>query len=292
MPKGKIIKGIAGFYYIYVTGNGVYECKAKGIFRNKNIKPLIGDNVEIDILDDESKTGNIIQVLDRSNSLVRPSVANIDQAVIVFSAKAPKPNLMLLDKFLIATEKEKIHSIICFNKMDLDLDEANKYKEIYEKAGYEVVLTSTYKSINIEILKEKLYNKTNVFAGPSGVGKSSLLNTLSEKINVEIGEISQKIERGKHTTRHAELIRFYENSFVVDTPGFSSLNIEEIHEDELKSLFIEFKKHEDSCRFYGCNHLKEPDCSVKEAVGNGLIAESRYENYKYIFEEINNNRRW
>lgn len=289
---GKIIKGIAGFYYVHVPKKGVFECKAKGIFRNKNIKPLIGDNVEIDIIDLEEKIGNIIKINERSNQLIRPTVANIDQAIIVFSVDNPKPNLNLLDRFLIATEKEDINSIVCFNKVDLDKEEAKTYENIYTKAGYKVFQTSIKLNIGIDSLKETLYDKTSVFAGPSGVGKSSLLNMLDAEIELETGEVSHKIKRGKHTTRHAELISFHDDSYVVDTPGFSSLSLDEIEENDLKNYFKEFVKYESDCRFYGCNHLSEPDCKVKEAIENNEISKSRYNSYKLIYDELKNIRRW
>lgn len=290
---GKIIKGIAGFYYIHVPEKGVFECKARGVFRNKKIKPLIGDNVEIDVLANEDMKGNILKILPRTNSLVRPTVANIDQAVIVFAVNNPKPNFNLLDKFLIMAERENIHVIICFNKVDtLPREEVNQIKYAYNKTGYEVILTSAINDIGITPLTEVLYNKTTVFAGPSGVGKSSILNEIQSEEELEIGEISDKIKRGKHTTRHAMLLAFHKDSYVVDTPGFSSLCIDEIEKDELKNYFIEFKKYEDYCKFSGCNHISEPQCAVKDAVDSGDISSSRYESYKLLYDELKDIRRW
>ncbi|MCT4598701.1 MAG: ribosome small subunit-dependent GTPase A [Vallitalea sp.] len=290
---GKIIKGIAGFYYIHIPEKGIFECKARGVFRNKNIKPLIGDNVEIDILENEDMKGNILEILPRTNSLIRPTVANVDQAVIVFAVNNPKPNFNLLDKFLIMAERQNIDVIICFNKLDtLCEEEVKKIEEAYVKTGYRVILTSAKQDIGIKLLKESLYNKTTVFAGPSGVGKSSILNEIQSEEKLETGEISNKIKRGKHTTRHATLLAFHKDSYVVDTPGFSSLCIEDIEKEQLKQYFIEFDKYEDSCRFYGCNHISEPNCAVKDAVNNGDISDTRYESYKLLYNELKDIRRW
>lgn len=290
---GKIIKGIAGFYYIHVPEKGIYECKARGVFRNKKIKPLIGDNVEIDVLENETMKGNILEILPRKNSLVRPTVANIDQVVIVFAVENPKPNFNLLDKFLIMAEKENIEVIICFNKVDTVTDEeVEDIKQIYKDTGYNVLMTSAVKDVGISVLRDILYDKTTVFAGPSGVGKSSILNLIQSVEELETGEVSQKIKRGKHTTRHATLLAFDKDSYVVDTPGFSSLYINEIEKDDLKNYFIEFKRYEDQCKFYGCNHISEPCCAVKDAIENGEISRSRYESYKLLYNELKDIRRW
>lgn len=290
---GKIIKGIAGFYYIHVPEKGIYECKARGVFRNKKIKPLIGDNVEIDILENEDMKGNILEILPRKNSLVRPTVANIDQVVIVFAVENPKPNFNLLDKFLIMAERENISVVICFNKVDTVSDEdLDDIRNIYKDTGYDVLLTSATKDIGISPLRKILYDKTTVFAGPSGVGKSSILNLIQSVEMLETGEVSEKIKRGKHTTRHATLLAFDKDSYVVDTPGFSSLYIDEIEKDDLKNYFIEFKKYEDYCKFYGCNHISEPDCAVKHALENGEISKLRYESYKMLYDELKDIRRW
>jgi len=292
--NGKIVKGIAGFYYVDVPNVGLIECKARGIFRNKNVKPLIGDNVIIDIIEGEENKGNIIEILERKNELIRPAVANIDQAIIVFSVNNPKPNLNLLDKFLIMTEMKNIKAIICFNKIDtLDVDETEKISEIYNQTGYPVFLTSANKKIGTEELSSTLRNATTVFAGPSGVGKSSLLNIVQSVVNLETGEISKKIKRGKHTTRHAELICIEENSYVVDTPGFSSLYFNDLEADDIKYYFKEFRQYEDSCRFHGCNHINEPDCAVKSALENNKISQSRYNNYRMFYDEIKDiKRKW
>ncbi|MCT4544229.1 MAG: ribosome small subunit-dependent GTPase A [Vallitalea sp.] len=290
---GKIIKGIAGFYYIHVPNKGVFECKARGVFRNKKIKPLIGDNVEIDVLENEELKGNILEVLPRKNSLVRPTVSNIDQAVIVFALDNPKPNFNLLDKFLIMAERQNIHVVICFNKVDtVSKQEAEEIKKIYISAGYNVLLTSAIGDIGISPLKDILINNTTVFAGPSGVGKSSILNLVQKVEDLETGEISQKIKRGKHTTRYATLLAFDKYSYVVDTPGFSSLDINDIEKDDLKNYFIEFERYKDKCKFYGCNHISEPNCAVKDALEKGEISKSRYDSYTLLYNELKDIRRW
>ncbi len=285
--NGKIIKGIGGFYYVHVPNEGVFECRAKGIFRNQKVKPLIGDNVVLEAMQVEQMKANIAKILPRHNELVRPCVSNIDQVIVVFSVNRPKPNLNLLDRFLISIEKEDIKAVVCFNKIDiLSRDESEQLKDIYKKAGYRVHLTSAKEKVGLSELLEELYERTSVFAGPSGVGKSSLLNVFQNKVILETGEISKKIARGKHTTRHAELIAFNKDSYVVDTPGFSSLYLDQIDKEELKDYFIDFKPYYPSCRFHGCNHIDEPDCAVKEAVRNHEISLSRYESYKLLFEEL------
>lgn len=289
---GKIIKGIGGFYYVHLADSNIYECKAKGIFRNRKIKPTIGDNVEIDIISQDDLTGNISMILDRSSLLVRPAVANVDQAVIIFSLTQPEPNYNLLDRFLIMMQMQGVETIICMNKSDIcDENEANKIKDIYENCGYKVVIASAENSTGIEDLKAVIKDKTTVFAGPSGVGKSSLLNEISPRANVETGEISNKIKRGKHTTRHSELIHIEGDTYIMDTPGFSSLSIEGLEAEEVKNYYDEFIPFASECKFNGCIHINEPKCKVKEHL-NKEISELRYSNYKQIYEEIKNTRRW
>lgn len=290
---GKIIKGIGGFYYVHVPGNGLYECRAKGIFRKEKIKPLIGDNVEISLISEKDKTGNVDKIYPRDNSLVRPTVANIDQAVIVFAVSQPDPNYNLLDRFLVMVEREGIDALICFNKIDILSDEAvSEIIEKYENTGYKVVTTSSIEGHGVADLTESLYGKTTVFAGPSGVGKSSLLNIIQDELTLETGTVSEKIGRGRHTTRHAELICFHEDSYVVDTPGFSSLNLEAMEAEDLKHYFIEFEGFEPYCKFGGCNHLNEPKCGIKEAVADGEISESRYLSYTQLMAELKDIKKW
>lgn len=285
--QGKIIKGIAGFYYVYVENKGIYECKAKGIFRNKSIKPLVGDNVAIDIIDEQEKKGNITDILERKNELIRPAVANVDQAMIVFAVKKPNPNLNLLDRFLVMMEFQNIDTVICFNKTDIGDDAfMHSLKETYTKAGYKVMFASAAQNDGVDLVKEVLQNKSTVFAGPSGVGKSSMLNALTKDYTMETGEISEKIGRGKHTTRHSEIFRIGEQSYVFDTPGFSSLFVPGMTKEKLEYCFPEFLEYTKQCRFVGCAHDSEPDCAVKQALEEGKISESRYENYKLMYEEL------
>lgn len=289
--QGKIIKGIAGFYYVHVVHSGIYECKAKGVFRNKKIKPLVGDNVEIEILDEENRIGNIINIYDRENELIRPAVSNISQALVVFAIANPMPNLNLLDRFLVMMERNGIDTIICFNKIDLvDEEEILKLRDIYVKAGYHVMFTSTKENMGIEEVLRVIDGKTTAFAGPSGVGKSSLLNALIPEANSQTGEISEKIKRGKHTTRHTEIFNVSNDTYLMDTPGFSSLYVNDFEKEELKDYFREFIEYNDGCRFTGCVHVNEPDCLVKEAVENGEISQSRYDNYILMYEEIKNKK--
>lgn len=290
---GKIIKGIAGAYYVHVVGFGIYECKAKGIFRHKNIKPLVGDNVEIDVLDEKEMTGNIIEIYDRTNELIRPAVANIDQALVVFSVKSPMPNLNLLDRFLVMMESQDVPTIICFNKVDLVKDEELlELKNIYSSASYEVVFASAANGYGVDVVKEKLKNKTTSLAGPSGVGKSSMINALIPDVFAKTGDISKKIERGKHTTRHTEIMNVEEDTYIMDTPGFSSMDIPSCEKEDLKMYFPEIYRYEGECRFNGCIHIGEPDCKVKENVTTGIISKSRYENYKILFDEIKSKRKY
>ena len=291
--KGKIIKGIAGFYYVHVVESGVYECKAKGIFRKEKTKPLVGDNVEIEILDEKEREGNLTQILPRKNELIRPAVSNIDQALVVFAAARPAPHFYLLDRFLVMMERKEIPVILCFNKKDLASEpQTEKLKTVYEGCGCPVVFTSVSLKQNIEEVRRLLAGKTTAVAGPSGVGKSSLINLLKPDANMETGSISRKIERGRHTTRHSELFHLEGDAYIMDTPGFSSLYVNDFEKEELKYCFPEFMPYEGSCRFGGCDHNNEPDCAVKEAVEQGEIHTIRYENYRDMYEELKNKRRY
>ena len=290
--QGKIIKGIAGFYYIE-TEQGLYECKAKGAFRNQKMKPLVGDNVDISIQDEENRKGNIQEILPRKNQLIRPSVANVDQAVVIFAAASPAPNLNLLDRFLISMEQYEVETIICFNKSDLVTnEEQDALRKIYEPCGYRVIFTSVKDNCGLSEVIELLKGKTTVLAGPSGVGKSSMINYLKPDANMETGQISRKIERGKHTTRHSELFELEKDSYIMDTPGFTSLYVNNLEKEELSLYFPEFEEYRNLCRFQGCMHLMEPDCRVKEAVEHGEISSCRYENYKLFYEELKDKKRY
>lgn len=291
--QGKIIKGIAGFYYIYAEDGNVYECKAKGIFRKDNFKPLVGDNVEITVLNEEKKEGSVTSILPRRNSLIRPAVANVDQAFLIFAMENPKPNFLLLDRFLIMMKQQEIPAVICFNKKDVgEKEEMEKLYEIYTGCGYRVVLSSTYEGEGMDEIHEILKGKTTVVAGPSGVGKSSITNCMQGEVQMETGEISKKLKRGKHTTRHSQVIPVEKNTFLVDTPGFSSLYLTDMKEEELRDYFPEFVMYEPQCRFQGCMHIHEPGCAVKRALSEGKISQQRYDNYLALYEELKEKRRY
>ena len=286
--KGKIIKGIAGFYYVHVPKEDlIYECKAKGIFRNQNIKPLVGDDVEINTDDQPEGRGIITNVLPRKTELIRPAVANVDQAMVIFAAAEPEPNLNLLDRFLIMMRRQKVSTVVCFNKNDIvKQKDMSLLIDTYERCGYEVVSISVLQNDGLPIIYRILNGKTTVLAGPSGVGKSSLINILKPGAQMEIGQVSEKIKRGRHTTRHSELIYIENGTYVMDTPGFSSLYINELEKEELKDYFNEFKEYENNCRFIGCMHLNEPGCAVKDALSEGQISSIRYDNYKTLYNEL------
>lgn len=294
---GKIIKGISGFYYVYVAGSGIFTCKAKGVFRKDGVKPLVGDDVVLEEVEGEDHIGNVVEILPRKSELIRPAVANVDQALLIFALKSPDPNLMLLDKFLVMMEERNLPTIICFNKEDL-VDKAyiDELRQIYENAGYTVVVTSAKNEgvDGVGTLRELLAGRTSTVAGPSGAGKSTIVNLLvgDEERVMETGDVSRKNQRGKQTTRHCELLPIGEETFIMDTPGFSSVFLPDIEAGQLELLFPEFIEPSQQCRFIGCAHYREPDCAVKAAVDDGLIFSSRYENYTYMYDELNSKRKY
>ena len=291
--QGKIIKGIAGFYYIYAENDEIYECKAKGIFRKDKQKPLVGDNVEIEVLDEQEKEGSVTAILPRKNSLIRPAVANVDQALLIFAAASPNPNFNLLDRFLVMMGRQDVPVILCFNKCDLITEEQQQeIAAIYEASGCKILFVSAKKELGLKELQEILEGKTTTVAGPSGVGKSSLINLLAPEACMETGEISKKIERGRHTTRHAELIQLKGDGYIMDTPGFSSLYLPEMEKEELQDCYPEFAAFEPYCRFQGCSHINEPDCGVKEALSEGKIHPVRYENYCQLSGELKDRKKY
>ena len=291
MIEGRIIKGIGGFYYVE-TKNGLYECRARGIFRKNKITPLVGDRVKISIVDEENKKGVVEEIQKRETELVRPPIANVNKALIVFAVKNPTPHLSLLDRFIVLAERENLEIVIVLTKIDLDDDNTfEKIKNIYEPCGYKVIGVSNFEKINIDKVKEELKDNTVVFAGPSGVGKSSLLNEIDSNFKLKTGDVSDKIKRGRHTTRHAELFELEFGGLVADTPGFSSLTLDDIDDIELKEYFIEFEEY-DGCKFGSkCIHENEPNCAVKEAVENGEIPKERYESYIQLLNEIRQGKR-
>lgn len=287
--QGRITKGIAGFYYVYVEEKGLFECKAKGLFRKQKIKPMVGDMVEIDVISDVEMTGNVISILPRKTELIRPAVANADQAVIIFSVKSPEPNLNLLDRFLVMMEQQQVSTVICFNKCDLaSEEEIHALKEIYKDCGCELLFISAKEQEGITAFRELLKGKITVVAGPSGVGKSSTINLLQSDVQMETGAISVKLERGKHTTRHSQLIYIEEDTYIFDTPGFSSLYLMDMEASELKDYYPEYVELAPECRFQGCVHINEPNCRVKQAIADKELSRIRYENYKTIYEECKN----
>lgn len=290
MLEGIITKGIGGFYYVRV-GDTTYECRARGLFRKQNIKPQVGDKVRIRVSEDS--LGYVEEVLPRTTELIRPPVSNVNQAIIVFAIRKPDPNMWLLDRFLLLASSEDLEVVICINKVDMATEqEVEEMKDIYKNTGYKVITTSTVDETGIDELRDILKDKITVFAGPSGVGKSTLLNMIQPNLKLETGVISEKTSRGKHTTRHTELIELESGGFVLDTPGFSSLDLDFLSEDTLEQHFPEIHEKGRECRFNGCKHLKEPGCAVKESVESGEISQTRYDNYAMFLKEIIDNRRY
>ncbi|MBO8167835.1 MAG: ribosome small subunit-dependent GTPase A [Thermoanaerobacteraceae bacterium] len=284
MAEGIILKGYSGFYYVQTGDGQVVECSLRGRFRQKKVKFLPGDRVEISVVDE--KRGVIEELLPRETELLRPPVANVDQVILVTSLEAPPPDLVLLDRLLVFVEHISIMPVICFNKIDIaDKENSQDIINIYDSIGYPVVITSAKTGEGIEKLSDYLDGHITVLAGPSGAGKSSILNALNPEFQLQTGKVSEKVRRGRHTTRHTELLPL-NKGLVADTPGFSRINLPDIPREELSFLFPEMDVFRDRCRFNTCLHDKEPDCGVKEAVRQGKISRSRYENYLQFLEEI------
>ncbi len=289
---GRIIRGVGGNYFVYLEDKGLYMCRARGIFRKHNIKPNVGDLVEIDITHEGDKEGNLTKIYPRKNQLVRPMVANVDQAMVLFSIKDPEPNHHLLSCFLVTMQQQEVPVMICFNKIDLASgEEIRQLEDDYSGTGYELMFISAREKEGLQSLQERIQGKTTVMAGPSGVGKSSLLNCLSTGKQMETGAISRKIRRGRHTTRHSELIHIGPDTYMMDTPGFSSLYLSGIEKEELKKYFPEFHPYEGRCRFLDCNHINEPECAVREGLLEGRISRRRYEDYCLFYEELRDRRK-
>ncbi len=283
--KGLLTKGIGGFYYVE-TENGCYECKARGVFRKNEITPTVGDSVEISVVSEEQKKGSLDVIHPRKNLLIRPSIANVDHFIIVAPAKSPDFDTFFVDKLLVFCELYDIEPLIVINKTDIEKGET--YGELYQRIGYSVLYTSTVTGEGIDEVKRSISGGINVFAGFSGAGKSSLLNELIENVDLKTGEIS-KLTRGRHTTRHSELFGIAPKTYVADTPGFSSLEID-FAISNLDTMFPEFR--EIACQFKGCSHTKEKGCGIIEALQNGEIAHSRYQSYLQIYEKIKDIKPW
>lgn len=287
--QGIVVKTIADFYYVKVDGK-IYESKARGILKKNKEIPLVGDNVIVTISSDENAV--IEKILKRSVELIRPKVSNVDQAIIIVALKNPNPHKNMIDKLTVLIEKAGLDIVLCFNKRDLDSEGIFKeFYDIYKTTGYKIVSTSAFDNTGLSDLKDILKDKLSVFAGPSGVGKSSILNVLNKDLHLKTGVISEKIKRGKHTTRHSELIELDFGGYVVDTPGFTSLDVTSIEESELREYFPEFEEINEQCKFSDCLHENEPNCALKDAMKNGKISESRYKSYLYFLNEIREYRR-
>jgi ribosome biogenesis GTPase len=284
--SGIIVKGIGGFYYVAAPG-GVYECTARGIFRKEDITPLPGDKVLISVIDEAKKNGCIDEILPRKSFLARPAVANVDQIIITVAVKLPDPDLFLVDKLLISAEKEGLNIVLGINKIDLnDEDKQKEMIKAYSKTNYKLILTSSKTGEGFDKLRQVLSGRISVLAGQSGVGKSTILNRLMNAEIMETGSVSNKIKRGRHTTRHVELIQLDKGGYIVDTPGFSSLELTDIPFEELQLYYPEFSGYMGRCRFNGCSHTAEPGCSVKDALNEGIIDAGRYNRYLQLYSAL------
>lgn len=289
--KGLIVKGIGGFYYVD-TAAGIIEAKGRGIFKKDGITLAVGDIVELEIIDEEEKKGVINSIYPRKNQFIRPPIANVDTFVVVFAAAKPKPNLILVDKFLVMAEMHGVEAVICINKSDLVSPETlAEYKAIYEDI-YPVIAVSARTGEGLDRLKEAISGKTAALAGPSGVGKSTILNALIPHANMETGSVSEKTKRGKHTTRHVEIFDAEGGGRIFDTPGFTSFEILEAEEDNLMHYYPDIDKYSGGCYYDNCRHLKEPQCAVREALEDGKIHKLRYQSYAANMEEIKNRRKY
>lgn len=308
--KGRIIKGIGGFYYVDAAehtddiaenicdnsiknnkynsdadknvDNGIYKCSARGKFRQQKLTPLVGDIVIADV-DTSDGCGVVNEILPRSNAVLRPPVANVTQMAVIVAAANPRPSLYLTDKLLISAEAVGIDVVVCINKTDID--DGDELFEIYQKAGYKVIKTCAENGTNINLLTDALKDNITVFAGNSGVGKSSLLNRVTNTCMFETGEVSQKAERGKHTTRHTELVKLKNGGYIIDTPGFGTIDMTSFDNLDYVGLFREFNDYTGSCRFNDCRHIAEPDCGILNAVEKGKISKSRHESYVRMVKE-------
>ncbi len=296
MPVGIILKGVGGFYDVLADEDGLsedkllkcYSCKVRGIHRKQGeMTPLPGDRVTFDVLDEKRKVGHIDQILERTNTFTRPAVANIDQLAIVLAVNNPQPDLMLVDKLLITCQAKDIRPLIIINKADLDTgNQVDNLIKVYQKTGFSILLLSKFNGEAYDMLHKELVGFTTAFAGQSGVGKSTILNTVLNNWLMETGDISDRIQRGKHTTRHVQLFRLDKGGFILDTPGFSAFSITEVNHDVLTGYYPEFIDVTDSCRFKGCSHTGEPDCAVRSLYDEGKVDEGRYNRYIELYKEL------
>ena len=286
MPKGIIICTSSNVYQVVENGK-VYKCLARGKFKKEKISPLVGDEVEFTITNSEKQEGVIEQILPRKNELKRPKMANLTQLILVVSMKMPSPDLLLLDKQLVFAEFMGLKATIVLNKVDLeDKEEIDRIAKLYESIGYKVIQTNAKEGIKVGEIKTLLEGETTAFAGNSGVGKSTLINSIFEQELTQEGDISDKNQRGKNTTTSTTLYKYKENSYIADTPGFSTFEINEIPKEDLCHYFVEFVPYLDKCEFQGCSHIKEENCGVKEALEAGKISSQRYENYVKIYNNL------
>lgn len=300
MPEGLIVKALSGYYYVKpdsAAEEATIQCRGRGILKKNGLTPLVGDHVVY--TPTENGEGILEQLNPRTTELIRPPVANAELAVLLFSVREPDLNLQLLDKFLVHIEHAGLQVLICLTKEDLLPDEAyleadsmtRQVEQMYKEIGYDVIVTSSVSGLGTEDVKQKLQNKISVFSGQSGVGKSSLLNAMVPNLLLETGKISMKLGRGKHTTRHVELIPLGNGGYVADTPGFSQLDFLELGVEELSTCFPEFLVYADGCKFRGCTHLHEPGCQVRQALEENKIMKTRYEHYAQFHEEMKEKKR-
>lgn len=292
MTRGKIIRGVGGFYYVHTGGGTILTCRARGLFRKNGVKPLVGDWAEVEESAVPDGEANVVRIFPRKNALIRPAVSNVDLVIPVQAVRTPDPQLYLLDQYLVNMEKQDLPAALLFTKADLDRDGALAHlTAIYRSAGYRVLAVSAETGEGIDALRDLIRGKTAVLAGPSGAGKSTLTNLLCPLASMATGELSRKISRGKQTTRHAELFPVEEGTYLLDTPGFTSVFVD-AEADELRLLFPEMREREGSCRFTGCRHLTEPGCAVKRDLAGGLIARERYESYQKLMKELSERRQY
>ncbi len=293
LHHGKIIRGVGGFYYVYREDGQIYACRARGLFRKDKIKPLPGDDAAFIVTDENDREGSVVQILPRRNRLIRPEIANADQTLVVFAVRRPDPNLSLLDRLLIEVEQKELDPVICFNKTDAAKPgDIERLMSIYRDAGYPIFFISCATGEGIEELKLQLAHKTTVLMGNSGVGKSTLINLLCPQAQMETGDISEKLKRGRHTTRHTELFYLSEDTYLMDTPGFSAMDLIGPEAVDLRFYYREFDPYYPDCRFNDCTHTEEKDCAVRAAVVRGDINRDRYEQYKEIYYEIRNRKKY